>query len=131
MPAEAVWALVQQPATFQWVAWPLLAARGPMPARWEQGCIVELRLLGLGVLPLWRQQIEIVELDHGRRILATEEKAVVFRRWRHRISVAPEGAAECRYADELELDAGALTPVGALVVRAFFGWRQRRWRTLA
>jgi len=131
MSAEAAWTLVREPATFLHVAWPLLGARGALPERWEQGCIVQLRLLGLGVLPLWRHQIAIVDLDDERRTLATEETAVVLRRWRHRISVAPEGAAECRYVDEIELDAGALTPVAALLVRGFFRWRQRRWRALA
>ena len=40
-------------------------------------------------------------------------------------------AGRCRYTDEFEVRAGRFTPVAAAIIRAFFRYRQMRWRRLA
>ena len=44
---------------------------------------------------------------------------------------APPAANRCRYTDEFEVRAGRFTPLAAAIIRAFFHYRQMRWRRLA
>ena len=50
-------------------------------------------------------------------------------------TVAQTGGAPpagcCRYTDEFEVRAGRFTPLAAAIIRAFFRYRQMRWRRLA
>jgi hypothetical protein len=45
--------------------------------------------------------------------------------------VRPLEAGTCRYSDEIEIDAGLLTPLVWLFARVFYGHRQRRWQKVA
>lgn len=47
-----------------------------------------------------------------------------------RTGAAPP-TARCRYTDEFEVRAGRFTPLAAAIIRAFFRYRQMRWRRLA
>jgi hypothetical protein len=53
------------------------------------------------------------------------------RDWRHRITVDGEGWGSTRYMDEIEVRAGALTPLVWLYANLFYRYRQMRWRRLA
>jgi hypothetical protein len=68
--------------------------------------------------------------DASRGEVRTEESGGPLRTWRHRLTAEPVDDRSCRYADEVELDAGRLTPATAAVVRLFYRYRQHRWKAL-
>ncbi len=87
-------------------------------------------LLG-GVVPFSRHRLRVEALDPVARELRTDEGGGLVRRWRHRIGVTPIGPDRCRYVDEIDIDAGVLTPAVRAFAEVFYRARQRRWRRLA
>lgn len=107
-----------------------------LPARDRTGRLhegLEMRgwlLLG-GVLPFSRHRITIERIDHASRTMCSDEGGGLIRSWRHRITVTPAGPGRCRYEDEIDIEAGVLTPAISAFAAAFYRLRQRRWRRLA
>ena len=132
-PADLVWAAVLRTDTFSYVAGPLLRypAAELAETRWMPDLVQEDRLLLLGFIPLGRHRIRIASVDEDARRLRTEEGSRLLRRWEHEIVVEAIDAASCRYTDRLEIDAGALTPVVAILARLLFRYRHHRWSRLA
>jgi hypothetical protein len=50
--------------------------------------------------------------------------------WNHRILLNRLSDTETRYTDEVEIHAGALTPLVWIWSMAFYRHRQRKWRTI-
>ena len=130
IPADTVADLVTRPALMRHVLWPIVTFPD-LPEEYdvEHGVTVGLALLG--VVPLWRHTIRVVEIDREALVAVTEEHGGPVRRWRHRLTAVPLGDDRCRYTDEVEIDAGALTGVTRLVARGLYVYRHRRWRALA
>lgn len=131
-PADRVWDLAKLSGTLVYVSRGMLGFAGAerLPMEWEKGMEVETRLLFFGVVPGWRHRLTFVEVDDERRRLATREGGGIVRRWDHVISVAPLDGKRCRYADDVEIEAGLLTPFVWLFANLFYRHRQRRWRSL-
>jgi ligand-binding SRPBCC domain-containing protein len=132
-PADVVWRALGSPAALVHVAAPLLRLPALERRRrpWQQGETVTTWLLVLGVLPVSRHTVVVQVLDDAAMSARTEEHGGPVRVWRHGITVEPAGTDRCRYTDEIEIGAGALTgPVSGLAA-GFFRWRQHRWRRLA
>ncbi|MGD9644581.1 MAG: hypothetical protein AB7U73_02650 [Pirellulales bacterium] len=147
-PADTVWHALKQVDTFRYITRGLM---GVTPAtRWPSdfrvGDVLVGRIWLAHVVPAWNHQIQIVTLDDQRREIVTRENGGLLRNCTHRLLVEPLGEREnwvdavtgdkpatgrCRYIDEFDVHAGALTPVAAMIVRAFFRYRQMRWRRLA
>jgi len=135
--ADEAFALALKPATFAYVA------RGVMrvPALEAVGASFEAvpgaqargRMWWLGVIPSWTHHLRVVAIEPADHTIRTAEHGGPLRAWNHRLTFtpAPGGARGCEYADEIEIDAGALTLPTALFARAFFALRQARWRRLA
>jgi hypothetical protein len=70
-------------------------------------------------------------IDHERREIQTREHDPLIRRWDHRIQFEPLGPDSSRYTDEVEVEAGLLTPVAWAFAQWFYRHRQRRWRRVA
>ncbi len=51
--------------------------------------------------------------------------------WAVQVTIRPLSTTGCLYQDEIELDAGPLTPVLAVGIRGFLWLRQRRWSALS
>ena len=132
--ADAVWEAVKSTATLHEVARPLVRFRPcpgtTIPDRWPVGVPVELRLFLFGVVPLGPHTLLVESVDDTSRTLQTRERGPRLC-WDHRIHVEPDGPECARYSDEVEIDAGPLTPVVAAVARLFFWYRHRRWQALA
>jgi hypothetical protein len=129
--AEVVRQLILKPATFAFVSAPLLRLTGDMPRTWEVGNRVALRLWLCGVIPMNRHVIEIVDADPEAGWARTLEHGGAVSHWQHTLRVESTGPGTCRYSDEIELEAGLLTPIVAAIARGFYVWRHRRWRELA
>ena len=95
------------------------------------GARVELRLFLLGGVPLGPHTLAVECVDEAARTIQTRERSPLLRRWDHLLHVEPAGPGRARYTDEVELDAGPLTPVVGALARAFFHHRHRRWRAVA
>lgn len=84
----------------------------------------------LGVIPFSKHTIGFEIVDPATRTLRSNEHGGLLKRWDHTITTTPEEGG-CRYVDEVDIDAGLLTPLVVAYAHAFYRYRQRRWRRLA
>lgn len=128
-------ALVRTPVLLNHIAAPLLrftpVAPSAFPPFWQEGAY-RVRVLLAGILPLGRQWIDIsyVEASAGSFRMRDNGRGDLARRWDHWITIAPDGEGTCTYVDEIEIEAGPLTPFVWAFARLFYAHRQRRWRAL-
>lgn len=127
--AETACALALRPQTLRYVLRPLLSTNDDVPDRVEEGDEIAARLYVFGVLPAWRHRIRLVSVLPTE--IHSQESGGPVRSWRHRLIFEETSAGHCRYTDEVEIDAGLLTPLVAAVAHLMYRWRSRRWRTLA
>ncbi|MGF1666878.1 MAG: hypothetical protein ACFCVC_11480 [Acidimicrobiia bacterium] len=131
--ADAVWAAVTTPETFVHVIG--AALRYPVAERavgpFGPGWTIEGRLYLFRVLPVWRHRITVDQVNPVARVLVTTEGGGPVSLWRHRIAVEPIDSTRCGYSDEIDIEAGALTPMVLAFATVFYRYRQRRWRRLA
>lgn len=133
--AETAALLVSMPAFLEHVAAPLLRFTPIDPAAfpqvWEERRY-RVRVLLAGVLPLGRQWIDISRETgpDGSFRMRDNGSGDLARRWDHRIIIVPNGETFCTYVDDVEVEAGLLTPFVWRFARLFYAHRQRRWRRL-
>jgi hypothetical protein len=131
IPAERAYELAQRTATVQHVLWPWFTVTPTtiIPDTIAQGAHISLDLRLLGLVPMWRHDIyihrfmpeEIVSHEHGGPVTT----------WNHRLTFVPTSTKTCRYTDAVEIRAGFLTPLAALLAALMYRYRQARWRALA
>lgn len=133
--AERAFEEVLKPGVLLHVAAPLIRFRplrpAALPAEWSEGrFLVGMSLFGL--IPLGTQWvgIELPATRPGEYRVRDNGGGGVARRWDHLITLRARPDGRCDYRDEVEVEAGWMTPVVALFARAFYAHRQRRWRRL-
>jgi ligand-binding SRPBCC domain-containing protein len=138
MPPEEVWRRILTPDLLLQVAAPMVRFRFPdgrVPDRWIEGQRYLVSLAILGVLPFGKQWIvPTIHVDPETawtKKLRDNGHSALIRRWDHWITVVPDADGNTRYTDDVEVDAGILTPFIWLFAQAFYRHRQRRWRALA
>jgi hypothetical protein len=133
--ADQAWEAVQTSALLEEICAPLIyfkPDRGEeIPERWSQETPNRLRPKMFGVLPLATRTLAWERIDQQKREIQTREHDAMIRRWDHRIHVEPAGDNECRYTDDIEIQAGVLTPLVWLWAEWFYRHRQKRWRAVA
>jgi hypothetical protein len=124
---------VKQPETLRYITKGLLGFRpeGELPARFSAGTVVRVKLLFFGFIPGWMHEIRIARLDEAHREIETTEHGGSVKRWNHRITVDERGPWRSRYTDEIDIDAGLVTPLIWAYAHLFYRYRQWRWRRLA
>ncbi|OWY23593.1 hypothetical protein C7N43_03605 [Sphingobacteriales bacterium UPWRP_1] len=79
--SQTVWQKLQQPATLQFIASPLLQFtpqnHAALPANWQEGTFVKLRLHAFGVLPLGKHCITVNHINHQTLTLQTTESGTM------------------------------------------------------
>jgi hypothetical protein len=134
-PPELVWDAVQTSSLLQDVIRPLITLEPvgaeSFPERWTDGMSVRCRVYLFGIFFLGVRMLQFERIDQIGREIKTREKDPVVRRWDHRIRVEPMSGVRAHYSDEIEIDAGILTPLVWLFAEGFYRHRQRRWRTIA
>lgn len=130
---ERVWETLQKTESLRYVAKPLLCFRGDLPERWPGlgGEVHVEKLLLFCVIPAWSHELRIVHLDEGQHEILTNEHGGPIRVWNHRIKVESIAERRSLYTDEVEVQAGTLTPLIWLFAHLFYRYRQMRWRNLA
>ncbi len=133
-PFEQAVAQIKTPRLMQFIAHPLvkfLPADGTrVPDEWEATTYwFDLKLFGL--IPFGKQAVSISfpESKEGFRLRDNGHSALITR-WDHQIRISREGE-QVMYEDNIDLNAGLLTPLVWVFARIFFGHRHRRWRKLA
>ncbi len=134
-PAQRVWATVQTSSLLLDVIRPLVrlepVGSEPFPERWTQGMSVRCRVYLFGVLLPGVHTLELERINQAGREIQSRERDPIVKRWDHRIRVQEISGGRAHYSDEIEIDAGILTPVVWLFAAGFYRHRQRRWRTIA
>lgn len=132
-PAPSVWEAAKRSATLLHVARGMLGFAGAhrFPEEWREGDVVRSRLVIFNLLPAWSHELRIARVDEPGREIYSNEGDVLVRVWNHRIRVEGISPSCSRYTDEIEVEAGLLTPVIWLYAHLFYRYRQRRWRRLA
>ena len=133
--ADAAWAEVQKSTLLLEVIQPLAFVRPlegeTFPDEWTVGTTVRCRTVLLGLFPLGIRSIFFEKIDASTRVIQSREFDALVRTWDHKIEVDPVSASECRYSDEIEVEAGVLTPLVWLFAQVFYRHRQRRWQRVA
>jgi ligand-binding SRPBCC domain-containing protein len=130
-PIDRVWDALQTPALLQHVAAPLIRFTpldGPFEDRFKDGR-KRVAMWFFGILPLGRQWIDVSRpvLGDGKRRIRDNGAGDLVRRWDHWIAIEDVGG-KTRYTDEVEIEAGVLTPFIWGFAAVFYRWRQHRWR---
>ena len=134
------WAALHDPAVFTAVSKPFLRFRPlnpeEFPKAWSTGSTYVVEGLALGFIPLGHQEINPVTTesdtektfsDNGRGISGALGLVSSFR---HRMTLRPSGVGPTELQDELEFDAGVLSPIFWLGFRMFWWWRHRVMKKL-
>jgi hypothetical protein len=133
--ADLAWSAVQTSALLDEICAPLIyltpEAGKKTPERWAPGSTVRMRPRMFGVLPLATRHLHWERIDDAAREIQTREHDAMIRRWDHRIHIEPAGDGQCRYTDDIEIEAGLLTPLVWLYAQGFYRHRQRRWGRVA
>ena len=133
--AELAWAEVQKCALLREVAWPMVIFRPAtgetLPERWIAGMTVRCRSYLFGLIPLGTRTLFFKRVDAQFMEIDTREHDRLVRRWDHLIRARPAAGGQCKYTDEIEINAGLLTPVVWMFAYCFYKHRQRRWQKVA
>jgi hypothetical protein len=131
---EKAWSEVQKSALLLEVARPLVFIRPlrgeRLPERWQQDATVGCKSYLFGILPLGKRIIFFERVDPTSREIQTREHDKLIHKWDHLIRVRTTEDGQVQYSDEVEIDAGPLTPLVWLFVW-FYRHRHRRWRSVA
>ncbi len=129
-----LWQKIIEPRSLQFVSSPVLsflaADKGGLAGEWQVGRPYALRLYFLGVIPLGRHTIRLAKIDKETNTIVSRESGLLARVWNHAIFFHEVAPGEVSYTDEVEIEAGWLTPVVWLFAYLFYRHRQRRWKVL-
>lgn len=127
--SDQVISLVKRPETLFYIARPLVVFRPvdkSLPKEWEVGTYW-MRMYLFGIIPLGKQAIVISYPSTEPFKMLDDGHSGLIKKWHHLITVEVEGDG-CRYQDQLEIDAGWLTPLVLRFAKLFYRHRQSRWQ---
>jgi len=132
---QDAWAEVKRSSLLLEVARPFVIIRPAkgesFPEQWRVGETICCRSYMFGVVPLGTRMVSFDTIDNQAREIHTREADPLVRSWNHVIRVEVADGGSTRYSDDVEIDAGWLTPVVWLFAQCFYRHRQRRWKTVA
>ena len=77
----------------------------------EQGQEFTVKLKRWGWFPMGSWTMKVVERNDENFVLRSEEHGGPVKLYRHRLSIQRTGPETCLYTDEIDVDAGILTPL--------------------
>ena len=101
------------------------------PEFFEEGQLIETRLLFFNIVPAWKHTLRLIRVDHENMEITSREDGGFVRRWNHRKWIVEKSESSCLYTDEIDIDAGLLTWLIWAYAHVFYRYRQRRMRLLA
>lgn len=132
-PAQKVWELLKRKQTFLYVTRGVMSIPDAKdwPEEQREGLKMRGRLRFFHLVPGWEHEICVDSVDEDRREVRTTERGGFVKAWNHLLKVEPFSEERSRYTDEIEIDAGVLTPMVWAFAHLFYRYRQARWRSLA
>lgn len=136
---ESAWEAVQATYLLGYVSAPILSFEPVQPKRlpttWcSANYLVRLKFLGL--IPIGLHWI-MISFPRQRASDNRQEYAIrdngygkLAKKWDHRITIEPTRDGKARYTDQVNIQAGLLTPFIWAFSQVFFRHRQRCWREL-
>ncbi len=130
-PACAVWAVATDLDHLKTVTGGVLKFRSLPSGTIFQGQHLCVEVSVFGKLPYQPYEMRVVSLDPAAMTFQSHEVGAGVKSWRHALRVVPDGAG-CRIEEQIEIDAGILTPVFAAWARFLYRRRHApRLRILA
>ena len=130
-PPDFVWKTVLKYSTLSHIMKGLIRFSGDMPEYIKAGDRFWVRLWFFHCIPAWKHLLTISSVDSENRKIQSEESGGMVRKWNHLIEVHALPDGRTHYVDQIEIDAGALTPAVAAWAHIQYRYRQARWRRLA
>lgn len=132
---EAAWNEVLKPELLLHVAAPMAIIRpsraSAFPACWEAGPKYYCKSYLFGVIPVGERNLFLERVDPSRREIQSREKDRLVRKWDHLIRIGKSENGTAVYSDEIDIDAGIMTPVIWAWAMLFYHHRQKKWRARA
>jgi hypothetical protein len=134
--ADRVWTEIGSTRLLKYVCAPMQyfvpIEPAAFPERWHEGRF-KVGLRAFGFLPVGTQWVVISEIAATANIrrLRDNGHGDLARRWDHLITVAPRPDGQTDYRDDIDVEAGILTPIIWAYAWIYYRHRQRRWRRLA
>lgn len=134
-PASRVWREVKTVRLFRFVTAPVVVFRSAEPGGFPDQFVPgphRVNMYLFGVLPMGQQILDAsMGPDDGPTYwLRDNGRSALIKKWDHRVTVSPSNDGHTNYRDEVEIEAGILTPIIFAFAALFFRWRQHRWRVL-
>jgi hypothetical protein len=133
--ADAAWQAVQTSRLLTDICFPLVmfgrVDGHEFPEQWPAGESLDCRSYLFGMIPLGRRRIRFERIDGEAREIQSRESDLLVARWDHLIQITPAGPNQCRYRDEILIEAGRLTGLVAWFARRLYHHRQKRWQAVA
>ena len=131
---KRMWNELQKTSSLIHVASPLLKFKPQdgcqLPEKWHVGKEYQLKLSFLGIIPLGRHFIKLIEINPEKKEIVSNEHGLLTKTWNHRIKTEPIDRHNITYMDEIEIKAGVLTFSIWLFAHVFYRHRQRKWKKL-
>ena len=121
---ERVWAVVTDYNALARVMDGIVTFEGLPDGRTETGQKIDVLVSVFGKLPAQPYHMEVILCDDAAMVLQSSERGAGVKSWTHRLSVqnTPSG---CILTDEIEIDAGVLTPVFVMWARYLYRARHK------
>lgn len=131
--AAEAWQMLLQRDAFLYITRGMLGFKGAeaWPEFFEEGQVIETRLLFFSFIPAWKHTLRLARVDHENMEIASREEGGFVRRWNHRKWIEEKSERSCLCTDEIDIDAGLLTWLIWAYAHIFYRYRQRRMRQMA
>lgn len=128
-PVEAVWDVALDFQKLAELSAGSVVYRGLPAGRVGQGDVIAFEVSPFGLLPWKPYRVEMIEVDHDAHRFVSLEHGAGVKTWRHTLTLRTEGDAT-RQIDEIEIDAGVMTPVIVRLARRMYAKRDGPRRRL-
>lgn len=133
--AALFWQALCRSETLVEVSRPILTFRPrepeTFPTEWREGETLLLDPYLYGLIPLGRRKILFERIDVQHYEIQTRESDSLVKRWDHLMSVQSATGNKTLYTDDVEIQAGLLTPLVWLFAHWLYRHRHRRWQKVA
>lgn len=103
---------------------------GDLAGEWQLNKPYVLQLYLLKFIPLGEHRITLIKIDKDANRITSQENGKLATVWNHLIAFRETEPGKVHYTDEIEIQAGWLTPAVWLFAYLFYRYRQWRWKKL-
>lgn len=121
---QKLWALAIDFAALAKVNEGRISFAGLPQGQCETGQSLDIKVKLFGKMPAEAYHIDILECDHTQMLMRSSEQTNGIKKWNHTMQVIAVGDGAC-LSDEIEIDAGFMTPIIALWAKYMYGARHK------